>query len=197
MQYRRVLLWRIVIDRLPDAPLRIERFGAAGPADAAELAAAMGLSANEVAERLTWSRCYVGRVDGTIATYGWVSEVDTQLGEIHSTLRPPEGEAYVWHCATQPPFRGRGLYTGLLRYVTRDLMGVGMKAAWIATLADNEPGCRGVERAGFHPVLQIRYLRAGRWSTWRVRSLTAIRDEVKAARQALRFGQPAKPVALV
>ncbi len=197
LKSERVFLWRVALDHLPDAPLRIERFSAAGPADAAELAEAMGFRADEVLERLAWSRCYLGRLEGTIGTYGWVSETDTKLGEIYSTFRPPPGEAYIWHCATQPPFQGRGLYTALLRYVTGYLMTAGLTAAWIATMADNQPGCRGVERAGFHRVLQIHYLQAGRWRTWRVRPLTPARDEVGAARWALLFGQPAKPVALV
>ena len=197
MEHRRVLLWRLALDRVPDAPLRIERFSAAGPSDAAELADAMGFRTNDVFERLAWSRCYLGRLEGTIATFGWVSWADTKLGEIHSTFRPPPGEAYIWHCATRPTFQGRGLYTALLRYVTGDLTAAGLSAAWIGTMARNQPGCRGVERAGFHRVLQIRYLQAGRWRTWRVRRLTAEQDEVDAARRALRFGQPAKPVALV
>ena len=173
------------------------RFAVAGHADAPELAAAMGFGVDEVVERLAWSRCYLGRLEGTIATYGWVSEVDTGLGEIHSTFRPPAGEAYIWHCATHPAFQGRGLYTALLRHVTRDLKAAGTRAAWIATMEENQPGGRGVQRAGFHPVLRIGSLRAGRWTTWRIRPLTANRDEVDGARRALRLGQPVKPVVLV
>ena len=121
MTYRRLLFWRMALHGLPQPPARDERFVVATTDHAAELAAAMRMAADEVARRMSWSSCHVGRVDGMVAAFGWVSSVDTRLGEIRSSVRPEQGEAYVWHCETVPQFRGRGLYAALLVHVTRPI----------------------------------------------------------------------------
>ena len=106
MTYRRLLFWRMALHGLPQPPARDERFVVATTDHAAELAAAMRMAADEVTQRMSWSSCHVGRVDGMVAAFGWVSSVDTRLGEIRSSVRPEQGEAYVWHCETVPQIPG-------------------------------------------------------------------------------------------
>lgn len=186
---RRIVLWRLALDTLPDVSAPDERFALAGADRVAELAVALRMSREETMSRLAWARCYAGRVEGSIATFGWVSLEETRLGEIRSTVRPGAGAAYVWHCETLPGFRGRGLYSALLRHITRELKASGSESAWIATLPENRPACRGVERAGFHAVLRVRYVQLRQWRTWRLKSLVSDGEEIEAARRVLRLGQ--------
>ncbi len=158
-------------------------------AGAAELAAAMDVPLAFVTERLAWSRCYAGWVDGRIVSYGWVSAVATPIGEIDSTIQPGPGEAYIWDCVTAVPYRGRGLYRRLLIFILRDLTRDQVQRVWIATVEENGPGRQGAQRAGFQPVLRIRYLRLGAWRRRWVRGVAGTTPEVQeAARQRLRIG---------
>jgi ribosomal protein S18 acetylase RimI-like enzyme len=158
--------------------------------EAGPLAPAFGLPLDAVTARQTWSQCYAGRVGAEVVTSGWVSEVDTWVGEIAATIRPGEGEAYIWDCQTAAPFRRRGFYRDLLTQIVTDLGRRGLRRVWIATLESTSGGYRGVKRAGFHPVLRIRYVRIGPARWWRVRAeRTGHKDEIQAARRALRPGR--------
>ncbi len=155
---------------------------------AAALAPAMGLPPAAVSARLAWSRCYVGRIDDRVVTYGWVSQVETPIGEIAATIRPAPYEAYIWGCATAPEYRVQGRYRMLLRHMVAALAEEKLRQAWIGTLEDNPAGCHAVERAGFHPILRVRYfaLRGRCWSVRPAGGATSI--EVEALRAALRLG---------
>ncbi len=190
--FRNVRVWLWAVD-LPATPAltapsircRPVEASAAGP-----LAPALGLPLEGVTARQTWSRCYAGQVGDEVVTCGWVSEIDTWVGEIASTIRPGEGEAYIWDCRTAPPFRRRGFYRDLLTQIMEDLGRRGLRRAWIATLARPSGGYRGVKRAGFHPVLLIRHVQLGPVRWWRVRAeRSGQRDEIHAAHRAVRLGQ--------
>lgn len=187
--YSRVCLWGISLPAEPRPDVGI----ACRPVDSSEadaLATVMAMPQDAVLARQTWSRCYAGQVGDEVLTSGWVSEVDTWVGEIAATIRPGEGEAYIWDCRTAPLFRRRGFYRDLLTQVMADLGRRGLGRAWIATLERTSGGYRGVKRAGFHPVLRIRYVQLGPLRWWRVRAeRTGQKDEVQAARRALRLGQ--------
>lgn len=166
------------------------------PAGDADALRAVGLPPDRLADRLGWSRCYVGRVGGEIATSGWVSREDTWVGEVASTLRPGDDDAYIWDCQTAPGFRGRGFYRDLLAQVLMDLGQTGLRRAWIATLDRESAGYRGVARAGFHPVVCIHYLSLGPIRRWWVRpDRDADHGEIQDARRALRLGQRPERVA--
>jgi len=157
---------------------------------AAELAAAMGASVSLVTARQAWSRCYIGRLGAAIATYGWVSLVDTPIREIEAILRPGPGEAYVWDCVTLPAFRRQGFYRGLLLSIATELARLEVRRVWIATLERNRRASRGVARAGFNPVLRVAHLRllSRRWY-W-IRGAPGARpQDIEAGRQALMVGQ--------
>ncbi len=187
--YTRVCLWSITLPAGPSSVPGI-RYGPVDSSDAGALATAMAMPQDAVLARQTWSRCYGGRVGNDIATYGWVSEVDTWVGELAATIRPGEEEAYIWDCGTAPPFRRRGFYRDLLTQIMADLGRRGLRRVWIATLERTSGGYRGVKRAGFHPVLRIRYVQLGPlWWWWERAERTGQKDEIQAARRALRLGQ--------
>lgn len=166
------------------------------PAPEVEALTALGLHADDLAERLGWSQCYAGRVGAEIATFGWVSAEDTWVGEVAATIRPDDSDIYIWDCRTAPAFRGRGFYRDLLAQVLADLSQAGLRRAWIATLDQDSPGYRGVARAGFHPVASIRYLNIGPMRRWWLRPHPdADSDEMQAARRALRLGQRPQRIA--
>ncbi|HEX2349530.1 MAG TPA: GNAT family N-acetyltransferase [Ktedonobacterales bacterium] len=174
---------------VPAAPVTCEE---ARPDGEAALAQAMGLSEmGEIRRRFAaGSRCYVARdVSGAIAGYGWVSRGEERIGELERSFRLPPDEAYIWDCATLPPYRQRGVYTALLEAMVSALWGEGVRRIWIGSSRDNRPSLRGFARAGFQPVARVTFVRAlGLRRLW----LTAEPDTspalVAETRDALREG---------
>jgi ribosomal protein S18 acetylase RimI-like enzyme len=103
------------------------------------------------------------RVDGEIAAYCWISTRRERVGELARDLALPAGESYVWDCATVPRFRGRGLYTSLLREIASTLSGEGQRRVWIGASSTNEASNRTFARVGFRPAAAVVSVRlAGR-----------------------------------
>ena len=55
-------------------------------------------------------RCFAGWVDGSITTYGWITEGPEWVGEFERELNIVEHEAYIRNCATLPQHRKRRLF---------------------------------------------------------------------------------------
>lgn len=143
----------------------------AQPDTAYILARAMGLGdATQTLQRFSdGRRCFVAWVDGAIASYGWVSRGVERIGELERSLRMSPDEAYIWDCATLPPYRGQRLYCALLTSIVATLFHDGARRIWIGASLDNTPSIRAFAVAGFQPVLRITYLRLfglrGAWIT--------------------------------
>jgi len=154
------ILWMLRLDRpLPDGPQpRIPViFSRAGLEEADELASAMGFdNSAPVLQRFHMGRyCYVGRVDGKIVAYGWISFDEEGIGELGLHIRLEKGEAYIWDCGTLPAYRGQRLYPALLGYMLGELQSTGLQRVWIGTDADNLPSQVGVALVGCQPVLDV------------------------------------------
>jgi len=148
--------------RLAEAALPVEpgmptTFDQPGLESAAELASAMGLAdLSAVRQRLaSGRRCYALRAGGSLATYGWVSFDGEDVGGLGLHLQLLPGEAYIWDCATQPEFRGRGLYPALLGRIVAALAAEGLRGAWIGADYHNRPSHAGINRAGFTPLADL------------------------------------------
>lgn len=147
--------------RLP-APGRVSsaRVSEASRDDGKALAWMMGATRDEVERRFAaGSRCFVARIEDALAGYGWVSHGAERIGELERSLRMKPGEAYIWDCATLPPYRHQGVYTALLLAMTATLRGEGGGRIWIGAALANRPSLRGFARVGFRPALTIYYLR--------------------------------------
>ena len=144
---------------LPVGPvLQIQvAFTRVGPDVALELAQAMDLDDEAaVLQRFDNGRhCYVGRIEGKLATYGWVTFDEEDIGELGLSIRLKAGEAYIWNCATLPAYRGQRLYPALLTYIVSELHHQGLHRIWIGTDADNLPSQSGIVLAGFQPISDV------------------------------------------
>ena len=136
---------------VPQVPVVFMR---AGPEVAQELAQAMDLDDQAVVlQRFDNGRhCYVGRIEGTVATYGWVTFDEEGIGELSLSIRLKAGEAYIWNCATLPAYRGQRLYPALLAHIVGELHHQGLHRIWIGTDTDNLPSQSGIVLAGFQPI---------------------------------------------
>ncbi|HEV2582580.1 MAG TPA: GNAT family N-acetyltransferase [Ktedonobacteraceae bacterium] len=153
-------LWLLDLDPpLPVGPMPQVAvvFMRAGPEVAQELAQAMHLDDHTlVLQRFANGRqCYVGRVDGRMVTYGWVTFDEEEIGELSLNIRLKAGEAYIWNCATLPAYRGQRLYPALLAYIVGELHRQGLRRIWIGTDTDNLPSQSGIAQAGFRPIGDI------------------------------------------
>lgn len=121
---------------------------------APSLAQAMELdSPEEVLKRFdAGKRCYIGNVEGVLATYGWVTFDEELIGELRLRIRLVPGEAYIWDCATSPEYRGLRLYPALLWHIINELRAQGLRRIWIGADTDNLPSQVGMRLCGFHPI---------------------------------------------
>jgi hypothetical protein len=150
-------LWTLDLDQpLPVGPvLQVPVvFMRAGLEVAQELAQAMDLdNPAVVVQRFDNGRhCYIGRIEGTLVTYGWVTFDEECICELSLSIRLKAGEAYIWNCATLPEHRGQRLYPALLTHIVGELYHQGLHRVWIATDADNLPSQSGMVLAGLQPI---------------------------------------------
>ena len=128
-----------------------------GPEAVHQLAQAMELTDTaEVPARFArgcW--CYAGRVEGEIASYGWVTFDEERIGELGLSIRLQADEAYIWDCATLPAYRGQGLYLALLAYISGELAAGGRRRIWIGANVDNTASQKTFARAGFQAVIDV------------------------------------------
>lgn len=146
----------------PMCQARVEvEFSEVGAAGIDELAVAMNLLTPEVIQqRLQGNRrCFSLRVDGQIATYGWVTHGVEWVGELEREFHVPEDEAYIWDCRTLPAWRGQRFYSALLSHVIYRLHQERVPRLWIGASRQNQPSIRGFANAGFKPVVDLTYRR--------------------------------------
>jgi GNAT superfamily N-acetyltransferase len=181
-------LWAMDLRDTPPARApAVARISEAQPGDVARLAWMMGVARGEVERRFAASsRCFVARVEDALAGYAWVSRGSERIGELERSLRMKPGEAYIWDCATLPPYRRQGVYTALLGVMVATLRGEGAGRVWIGASLANRPSLRGFARAGFQPTLTVYYLRLGQSAyTWTTRARGASPTLYADARWAL------------
>ena len=152
-------IWMLNLDEsLPViAPLIPATFRRVEPESTSALGRTMGLDAStEILKRFEHGRrCYAAYVQDEIAAYGWVSLDEEFIGELKLRLKLLDGEAYIWDCATLPPFRRQRLYSALLVHILRELQAEGSCRVWIGADQENIASQRGIARAGFHHIADL------------------------------------------
>lgn len=194
-------LWALETDNgLPPAcSARVEiAFKELGADEVDDLAIAMNLPSPQlIQQRLQRNRrCFIGTVEGQIATYGWVTHGVERVGELERKFLLCDDEAYIWDCVTLPAYRGQRCYSALLSHIIYQLHGEGVPRIWIGASLPNDPSVRGFANAGFQPVLELTYRRLYRLTTlWFCAAPTAVPHLVSAAYRILvnsheqRFGR--------
>jgi GNAT superfamily N-acetyltransferase len=125
-----------------------------------ELARLNRLSVREVETRKqAGHRPYIGWMDGTPVTYGWVATRAASIGELDLDFALPANERYLWDFATHADWQGRGLYPRLLQAIIR---AEGAERYWIIYAPENLPSGAGIQKAGFQIVGQLSFRADGR-----------------------------------
>ena len=124
-------------------------------ADDAQLAAINQITVAEVEQR----RCaghlpYVGYMDETAMTYGWVATREASIGELNLVFPIPADSRYLWDFATLPEWQGRGLYPRLLQAIVQTEQA---ERFWIIHAPENRPSGAGMQKAGFQAVGQLSF----------------------------------------
>lgn len=104
-------------------------------------------------------QCYVARVEGSTLAYGWLTRGPEWIGEFERELRILEGEAYIWDCVTLPAFRRQHLFSALLGHIVEQAQQEGLRRLWIVSKRIVPSLVRGLEAAGFQPLVALSYLR--------------------------------------
>ena len=125
--------------------------------DDAQLASINRITVEEVEQRRqTGHLPYVGYIDHTAVTYGWVATREASIGELNLVFPIPTDSRYLWDFATLPEWQGRGLYPRLLQAIVQ------MESAeqfWIIHAPENRPSGAGMQKAGFQTVGQLSFQR--------------------------------------
>ncbi len=152
-------IWHL---RLSEPPRPIEPrlpavFSQLGPEAEAELNRAMTQpDPAEVRRRFAEGRrCYAARAQGRLAAYGWVSFGDETVGELGLRVRLLPDEAYIFDCATLPPYQRQGLYAALLGRMVAELRAADLQGVWIGADYDNRPSQAGIAHAGFTAIADL------------------------------------------
>jgi len=126
-----------------------------------ELTAAMNLPSSEpIHRRLEGNRrCFILKVEGQIATYGWVTQGVERVGELERIFHLSDDEAYIWDCVTLPAYQRQRCYSTLLNRIIYRLDRESVPCIWIGSSLPNEPSVRGFANAGFQPVIGLTYRR--------------------------------------
>ena len=170
---------------IPWVPTTFKRVG---PELAQELAQAMQLDdPSVVLQRFARGcHCYAGRIEGKLATYGWVTFDEEDIGELGLKFCLKAGEAYIWDCATLPAYRGLRLYPALLAHILGELHRQGLHRAWIGADTDNLPSQSGMVRVGFQPVIDVFITRVSTMPQFWVRGRPGVPEQlVTDVRRAL------------
>jgi GNAT superfamily N-acetyltransferase len=112
----------------------------------------MGPDGDLVAARLErGGRCFGAWLGDELAGYGWLSTKPEWIGELELTIRPSNGEAYIWNCFTLPHLRRRGVLRGLLAGIRSRVDEEALHRLWIGSVAI--PAERAFGPSGFTPAL--------------------------------------------
>lgn len=186
------ILWMLKLGKgtvlVPPTPLVAVTFQCIGPEAALSLSQGMGREdTREVLRRFaSGKQCYVGKVDDTIATYGWATFDEEHIGELGLSIRMQAGEAYIWDCATLPAYRRLHLYPALLAHMLSELAAQGLQRIWIGTDLDNIPSQKGVALVGCQPVIDVGITRVQTTSKIWIRPHPgAVKQDAEDARHAL------------
>ncbi len=126
-------------------------------ADDAQLATINHISGAEVAQRRRDGHLpYVGYMDETAVTYGWVATREASIGELNLAFPIAASSRYLWDFATLPEWQGKGLYPRLLQGIVQAERA---ERFWILHAPENLPSGAGMQKAGFQPVGQLSFLR--------------------------------------
>jgi GNAT superfamily N-acetyltransferase len=163
-----------------------------------DLTVAMNLPSPELIHRRLEDnrRCFILKVDGQIATYGWMTHGVEWVGELEREFHLHKDEAYVWDCVTLPPYQRQRCYTSLLSHIIYQLHRESVPRIWIGASLPNDPSVGGFANAGFQPVIDLTYRRFYQLTMlWLREAPTAVPHLVSAAHRILvnnyeqRFGR--------
>ncbi len=126
-------------------------------ADDAQLATLNHITVAEVEQRRSAGHLpYMGYIDGTAVTYGWVATREASIGELNLVFPIPADNRYLWDFATSPEWQGKGLYPRLLQAIVRAERA---QRFWIIHAPENLPSGAGMQKAGFRAVGQLSFQR--------------------------------------
>lgn len=111
--------------------------------------------------------CAVARHETDVVAYCWLASTPVRVAEIGHVVVPGLEDVYLYDAFTVPAWRGRGLFSTLLRHLLAFAHARGRKRALIFALARNRASRRAIERAGFeisHSVSRVEL--CGRERLW-------------------------------
>lgn len=124
-----------------------------------QLAAINRISVTEVEQRRQAGHLpYVGYLNETAVTYGWVATHKASIGELNLEFAIPADSRYLWDFATLPEWQGRGLYPRLLQAIVKAEQA---KHYWVIHAPENLPSGAGMQKAGFQSVGQLSFQQNG------------------------------------
>jgi len=105
------------------------------------------------------TRCFVVESKGHLVHASWVTTAAAWTRELHSYVKPPRGDAYIYESFTRADTRGRGVYPLALNGICSRLGQDGVAHAWVAAEEDNPASIRAITKASFEEAFRVSYER--------------------------------------
>ncbi len=172
-------------ERSPERDDLVFRVANFGDADAYARSIGTDSAATFRARLSDETSCYLVLTDDRIAHASWATTRAAWTAELGRLVTPPAGAAYVYESFTAPELRGHGIYPFALRCICADLAARGLHEAWIGVDPTNAPSVRAITKAGFEPVLSVRYRK--RWGRIDVGPVRGPRSEAADALLGMRL----------
>jgi GNAT superfamily N-acetyltransferase len=133
----------------------VAEFQARPAVDDVQMALINHITVAEVEQRQrAGHRPYIGYIDGTAVTYGWVATREASIGELNLVFPIDADSRYLWDFATVVEWQGRGLYPRLLQAIVQRERA---ERFWIIHAPENLPSGAGMQKAGFQAVGQLSF----------------------------------------
>jgi hypothetical protein len=156
------------------------------------LARGMEVGASVVRRRLergcpTFVACYP---DGRVASWLWLSTGREWAPPLRQDLHFAPDECYGWDAGTVPQHRGRGLFTGLLRFAGWRMAQEGHRLMWGGILDANLASQRANVAAGTRPILRLTAIHDPEPTRLRVRRVDYADPELVLRARRILFAAP-------
>ena len=101
--------------------------------------------------------CCVSILEGEIIAYCWIASKRAYIGEIDRSMQLRDGEIYLYDAFTNPEFRGRNLFPGILTRILHYARQRGYHRGLIFTLSSNSSSIKAIKKAGFHKFQSVSF----------------------------------------
>lgn len=144
---------------MPFLPSKVE-IGFLKREDIGQLASIVYYDSDEISRRLAQNqKCLVGRVDGKIVHYSWLSRKNSYARELEQEVEVHPQELYLYNCRTLRANRGQGIFRAAIGKLLAEADSEGVTRLRALVEARNRSSLSVFQKMGFRTEKEICFRR--------------------------------------